>query len=283
MKLSVITINRNNAAGLEKTMQSVVCQKYTDFEYIVIDGASDDGSVEVIKKFSNNVNYWISESDSGIYNAMNKGIRKAQGEYCLFLNSADCLISSDTLSNVFNEIKDMPSADIFYSDWIRSDGYIVYIPQPLTIEYVLFNGIHHQNSLIKRSLFLEHGLYNENFRIISDWEFYVLEFWKHKSTFSYIKTKMSIYDINGVSSKKNKEHTSEIIDMYKNIFPELSEIIIESHFYHYSVYYYIIEKNYGNFHLLVFLLRCYIFIFSRARRIKQFFTSTFTKTCKKHF
>jgi glycosyltransferase involved in cell wall biosynthesis len=274
MKLSIITINRNNAAGLEKTIQSVVCQKYTNFEYIVIDGASDDGSVEVINKFSNNINYWISEPDSGVYNAMNKGIQKAQGEYCLFLNSGDYLISSDTLHNAFNEINDMPPADIFYSDWPRSNGDIIHIPQPLTVKYLLFSTISHQNSLIKRSLFLEHGLYNEKFRIVSDSEFYVLEFLKHKSTFSHIKTNISIYDMDGISSQKNKEHLSERINMYKNIFPELSEIVIDSYFYCSSVYHDILEKNYGNIHLLVFLLRCYRFVFSRARRMKKFFFSS---------
>ena len=101
MKLSIITINLNNASGLEKTIQSVINQTYKDFEFIVIDGASTDGSVEVIKKYSSGINYWVSESDTGIYNAMNKGIRKAQGEYCLFLNSADYLFSPNLISAVY--------------------------------------------------------------------------------------------------------------------------------------------------------------------------------------
>jgi len=84
MQLSIITINLNNASGLEKTIQSVISQTNKDFEYIVIDGASTDGSVEVIKKYSSGINYWVSEPDTGIYNAMNKGIRKAQGDYCYF-------------------------------------------------------------------------------------------------------------------------------------------------------------------------------------------------------
>lgn len=79
MKLSIITINRNNAAGLRRTIESVVSQTYTDFEYIIIDGASTDGSVEVIKEYSDKITYWVSEPDTGIYNAMNKGILKAQG------------------------------------------------------------------------------------------------------------------------------------------------------------------------------------------------------------
>ena len=91
MKLSILTINRNNAAGLEKTMKSVTDQTFKEFEYIVIDGASTDGSVEVVKNLESGFAHlkWISESDSGIYNAMNKGIRMASGDYIQILNSAD--------------------------------------------------------------------------------------------------------------------------------------------------------------------------------------------------
>ena len=88
MKLSIITINLNNAAGLRKTIQSVVNQTYIDFEYIIIDGFSSDGSIEVIKEYADRINYWVSEPDRGIYNAMNKGILKTSGEYIHFLNSS---------------------------------------------------------------------------------------------------------------------------------------------------------------------------------------------------
>ena len=118
-KLSIITINRNNAAGLRKTIESVVSQTYTDFEYIIIDGASTDGSVEVIKEYAEATLpcgeglgerlYWVSEPDKGIYNAMNKGILKAQGEYLLFLNSGDWLVDKDVIKsfidlNIINDI-----------------------------------------------------------------------------------------------------------------------------------------------------------------------------------
>ena len=89
MKLSIITINRNNAAGLRRTIESVVSQTYTEFEYIIIDGASTDESVDVIKEYADKITFWVSEPDNGIYNAMNKGILKAKGEYLLFLNSGD--------------------------------------------------------------------------------------------------------------------------------------------------------------------------------------------------
>ena len=83
MKLSVITINYNNRDGLKKTIESVVNQTYKDFEYIIIDGGSTDGSVEVLKEYSDKIDYWVSEPDKGIYNAMNKGIDIAKGEYVM--------------------------------------------------------------------------------------------------------------------------------------------------------------------------------------------------------
>ena len=94
MKLTIITINRNNASGLEKTMESVLSQTCMEYEYVLVDGASTDASVEVIKRFANSFGgrlKWISEPDKGIYNAMNKGIRLAGGEYVQFLNSGDRL------------------------------------------------------------------------------------------------------------------------------------------------------------------------------------------------
>ena len=90
-KLSIITINLNNYLGLEKTIKSVICQTFDNYEFIIIDGGSKDLSIDIIKRYENKVTFWISESDSGIYNAMNKGIRFAKGEFCLFLNSGDYL------------------------------------------------------------------------------------------------------------------------------------------------------------------------------------------------
>ena len=100
MKLSVITINYNNRDGLRQTIESVVGQTYRDFEYIIIDGGSTDGSVDVIKEYADKIDYWVSEKDKGIYNAMNKGVAVALGEYCLFLNSGDTLCHPDVLAQV---------------------------------------------------------------------------------------------------------------------------------------------------------------------------------------
>ena len=102
MKLSIITINLNHAAGLDQTLRSVLEQGYRDFELIVIDGASTDGSAEVIRRHSARINHLVSEPDSGIYNAMNKGLRLATGEFVHFLNSRDRLLSPDVLAAIFS-------------------------------------------------------------------------------------------------------------------------------------------------------------------------------------
>jgi glycosyltransferase involved in cell wall biosynthesis len=273
MKLSIITINKDNAFGLEKTIQSVINQTYKDFEYIIIDGCSTDGSVDIIKQYTDKITYWVSEPDTGIYNAMNKGIRRAQGEYCLFLNSGDWLISSTTLEDVSNEIANLIPADIFYSNRTTSDGYVLFYSDNITINELLRIGINHQNTLIKRSLFMEHGLYNEDLRIASDTEYFLKEMWIYKSKFTKIKTNISIFDINGIGSQLSPEVFKEVAICYKNVFQELSEPIIENFYYHKSIYYEIIVY-FGNTKLLVLWLRIYRFIISRIYKILKFFKNS---------
>jgi len=264
--LSIITINRNNADGLEKTIKSVISQTCADFEYIIIDGASADGSVDVIKRYTDKIDYWVSEPDTGIYNAMNKGIRKSQGSYCLFLNSGDWLISPETLHNVFAEINNN-SSDIFYSDMIKSDNTIKFYPEHLTINYLLFNTISHQNSLIKRSLFLEHGFYNEDLIFASDWEFYLYESWKYKSTFYHIRTNICVFDIHGIGSQTSVERLNENKLILYNVFHELADTIIEFHNFRRTPYYGIV-KNGGNSKMFDFLLKIYKKMFYNKTRNK---------------
>ena len=97
MKLSIVTVNYNDAAGLERTIKSVLCQTFRDFEFIIIDGGSTDGSVDVIKRYEGRIDYWVSERDGGIYPGMNKGLRQARGEYVNFMNGGDCYHSADVL------------------------------------------------------------------------------------------------------------------------------------------------------------------------------------------
>lgn len=104
MKLSIITINYNNRDGLQHTIESVINQTSHEFEYIIIDGGSTDGSVDIIKQYTNQIDYWVSEPDRGIYHAMNKGIDIAKGEYCIFMNSGDLFHNTSSIKDSINHL-----------------------------------------------------------------------------------------------------------------------------------------------------------------------------------
>ena len=174
MKLSIITINLNNKDGLRKTIESVVSQTFSDYEYIVIDGASTDGSVEVIKEYEDKITYWVSEPDKGIYNAMNKGILQAKGEYLVFMNSGDCFIK-DILLQIFQFHF---TEDILYGNIIQSyaDRILRRVQYPNEKEISLFyfyqTTLCHQASFIKKKL-LATKMYSEEYKIVSDWAFFL--------------------------------------------------------------------------------------------------------------
>lgn len=175
MTLSIITINRNNAQGLKKTMQSVVSQTSKDLEYIVVDGASTDESVEVIKHFAEQRDIrWVSERDKGIYNAMNKGIGMAQGEYVMILNSGDYLASPQVVDEMGKALVANNRPDILYGNMLKiwPDGKTQRDRQ-LRDDYSLFdfyNGtLNPDGTYIRRSLFAQYGPFDESLKICSDW------------------------------------------------------------------------------------------------------------------
>ena len=180
MKLSIITINFNDREGLQRTVDSVLAQDFLDFEWIVIDGGSTDGSVEVIKntltRLSEDeersclISFWCSEPDGGIYHAMNKGIMHAHGEYLNFLNSGDTYHDSGVLSVVF--ACDIPSGcGVAYGNYydISEDGSILpqCLPEMLDLAFLMRRPINHQSAFIRRELF-SIDLYDENYRIVAD-------------------------------------------------------------------------------------------------------------------
>ena len=169
MKLSIITVNLNNKDGLQKTIDSVISQTFKDFEWIVIDGGSTDGSRELIEQYADHVAYWVSELDKGIYNAMNKGIKAAKGEYLQFLNSGDWLWEASTLQKVFDT---NPQEGIVYGDCVEPDGSVQVFPSELDALNLYGNMLNHQASFIKKALFGDAG-YDESYRYVSDWLFYL--------------------------------------------------------------------------------------------------------------
>ena len=229
MKLSIITVNLNNASGLKKTCLSVVAQTFKEFEWIIIDGASEDNSVDIIKQYSNDVNYWISEPDSGIYNAMNKGIKLATGEYLLFLNSGDYLLHPWTLQEVIDEIKASKYADIYFSDAVLDTYQVLKFPENITLDFFQQDMINHQNCLIRRELF-KNRLYDESYQLLADYHFYVKGVLEKNLTFFHINTHIAIYDMNGISNKNIEKQFSEIKSILKELGIEEKGLYRENNF-----------------------------------------------------
>lgn len=214
MKLSIITINRNNAAGLRKTMESVFAQTYKDFEYIVVDGASDDGSVEVVKEFEQKINpslqggdgvgffTWISEPDTGIYNAMNKGIRMSHGEYSLMLNSGDCLSDNDVVQRLLPELQG--------SDLIQGGMYLQtkdadhldygFGGTNMSFFDVCDGDFLHQATFVHRNVYEQYGYYDESYRIAGDTAFFIKVVGLCNVTFRVVDIPISIFEGGGLAS-----------------------------------------------------------------------------------
>ena len=202
MRLSIITINYNNKNGFQKTIDSVISQTFTDFEWIVIDGGSTDGSKELIEQYKSNISYWVSEPDKGIYNAMNKGIRVANGEYCLFLNSGDRLHDSKVLEYVLMEFD---GTDFIYGNICLIDSNYQYIkvretPAKMSAYYLLEDALCHQCVFIKTEL-LKQRPYDETLKIVADWEEMFYEYLINKRTYKHINIIISDYLCGGLSDQ----------------------------------------------------------------------------------
>lgn len=211
MKLSIITINYNNAAGLKKTLDSVAAQTYTDFEHIIVDGASTDGSVDEIIAYSQSPianRYkitWLSEPDTGIYNAMNKGVRMALGEYTLMLNSGDYLVDNRVIENI---IPLLDGTDIIqgntieeYPDKImRNRGY-----GKSNIDFFdVMNGhFLHQASFIHMDTLKKHGYYDEAYKKGADTYFYITTLALGHASFKYVDVDVANFDVNGISNMQD--------------------------------------------------------------------------------
>lgn len=237
MLLSIITVNLNNRSGLLKTIQSVIAQTFNDFEFIIIDGGSNDGSVELIKQSEQSIQYWVSEADKGTYHAMNKGIVKSNGEYCLFLNSGDYLCHDDVLSLVF---KNIPTTDIISGNTlrIRPNGKFrrVSSPEIVSLHKLCILSLPHQASFIKRSLFREIGYYNEDFKIVSDFDFFLKAIIIRNKTYQHIEIDISYFTLGGASGRKENFPLakSESFICLKENFPLLVDDLMEFRYFYNS-------------------------------------------------
>ncbi|KAF2325941.1 MAG: glycosyltransferase family 2 protein [Flavobacterium nitrogenifigens] len=199
-KITIITINYNNLGGLKRTVESVVNQTWKDFEYIVIDGGSTDGSVGYIESQTKYIDYWVSEPDKGIYNAMNKGIVKAKGDYVIFLNSGDHFFDNTALdkNHSFIKAKDFIYFNLNIID--DSKSIIRKYPEKLSFSYLYNDTLPHPATFIRRYLFEEKGLYDESLKIVSDWKFFIENICKNNCSYLKVDETLSTFYLDGLSS-----------------------------------------------------------------------------------
>lgn len=214
-KLTIITINYNNLEGLKKTFDSVFKQTYHDYEYIVIDGGSSDGSKEYIEENSDKIAYWISETDNGVYHAMNKGIKKANGEYLLFINSGDELYENTSLENALPFLieDDIITGNLNFIS--EEKNFVRHGQEQLSFTYMYQNTIWHPSTFIKKEAFNRSTLYDESLKICSDWKWFLLAIYKHQMSYRKIDLIIAKFYLDGISSspenqkliKKEREET----------------------------------------------------------------------------
>lgn len=220
MKFSIITINYNNKNGLQRTIESVIHQSFRDYEFIVIDGGSTDGSAEVLKEYDAQINYWVSEPDGGIYQGMNKGIVKATGEYLNFMNSGDCFYSSDILEKVSNYQSDadfIVGKDYHYNDVIHR-GHVSIQPPRTTMIHFFVATLDHQSSFIKREMFTN-SLYDESRRLVSDWIFFTEKIVKEGKQVQFIPDIICRREEGGLSEQQREKNRKEINEYLHQFLP----------------------------------------------------------------
>ena len=243
MKLSIITINYNNADGLERTLNSVLEQSCEGIEHIIVDGESTDGSVDVIKRYVLKVEsrkskvdsvIWVSEKDDGIYNAMNKGIKRATGEYIQILNSGDILASDDVTAKMVAVLESFSResivnsrenrVDILYGNMIKKDyGTGKVIGKSGETEYSLrqyySSTMNHDCCYIRRDLFEKYGLYDEKLKIVSDWKWFLQTIGLGNVKPVYVDIDVTIFDASGISESNLEMRSKERRQVLEEILP----------------------------------------------------------------
>jgi glycosyltransferase involved in cell wall biosynthesis len=233
-KISIITINYNNENGLKKTINSVINQTFQDFQFIVIDGNSEDSSVDIIKQ-TPRINYWVSEKDLGVYDAQNKGIKKALGDYLVFLNSGDSFYDLTVLEK-FNDFVGLVQNKIIYgnSNLINTNNQeeILFPPDKFNLGYFFKNNINHQACFIHKNLFSKYGTYNLNYKICADFDFFFKVFIKEPEAYSYFNQTVCNYELGGLSS--NKENYNLVVSEKQSILKFYLPVKVYENYYNES-------------------------------------------------
>lgn len=230
--ISVVTVNLNNAVGLERTIKSVLSQTFADFEYLVIDGASTDNSKDILSIHSSQIDYWVSEPDHGVYHAMNKGLDASKGDYIWFLNSGDVFLDSSTLERTIEGIN---GEDILYGNLLIQEGrksWLKEYPEKVSLSYLLFEALPHPAMITKRSVLAGMGGFDEKLRIVADWAFYTLAIIRDNATYKHLSSPLAVFPFDGLSSKPENQSLVErekrqVLDThFCNLMDDLDDLVM---------------------------------------------------------
>ena len=219
-KYTIITINYNNGKELRRTIESVINQTFRDVEYIIIDGGSTDDSVDIIKQYAEHIDFWISERDRGVYNAMNKGLKRAHGEFVIFMNSGDSFYSPNVIEEIDRQISD---TDILFGNVCDSASGKVYggIKAGSEVTFLTLKKeiLCHQGTFYRRAIFERHP-YDESLKLIADWKVNVQAIVFDNCKVKVVDTIIANYDVTGMSSTQSKLHAEERQKVMSELFPE---------------------------------------------------------------
>ena len=221
-KISIVTVCYNAVETIESTILSVINQTYENIEYIIIDGGSADGTVEIIRKYSNKISFWVSEPDNGIYDAMNKALDHVTGEWVNFMNSGDSFVNENVLQIVFGNGSNHEQAKVLYGKSIIEYRWGTYEVTPCKIDKITTGMIFvHQSSFV-RSAYQKSHKFNLKYTIAADYAMFKELYDENPRSFEYVPITVAVFDAkNGISSRqKNKMH-SEI----QRISPDKSVIL----------------------------------------------------------
>ncbi|MCK5535974.1 MAG: glycosyltransferase [Bacteroidales bacterium] len=209
--ITIIVVVLNGEKYIEESIKSVINQTYSNIEFIIIDGGSNDGTIDIIKKYENKIDYWISEQDEGIYDAMNKGVQCCSGKYILHLGDDDYIYEGSVIKRVSSYINNYPDIDALIGSIRNSD--LTVFKGSVNKELHFKNTVHHQGVFYNIKLFKKYGLYNINYQILADFEFNKRVFLFNRPNYIIIKVQISYCRIEGISKTLIKRLRKERISL----------------------------------------------------------------------
>jgi len=272
--LSIITINWNNASGIKKTIESVIPQLTKNVQYIIVDGNSTDDSHEVIEKYKDSISIYIREPNKGIYGNMNRGIKDAKGEYCLFLNSGD-LLNENILKPALEEINGQEDIIYFntYLFYNYSHKEVLQFSSKLSMRNFYKDTINHQSVFIKTTLFSTLGMYNETNRIHSDSEFWIKSIIIGNCTYKHSDLILAYYDMNGRSSKVDKNLLIEIENIYLKFLPQ--RVLDDYEYWHHKEKEFVLFEWYKKQKPIFYIMKIFYKFICKITILKNYLKNSF--------